>query len=91
LKQDDLTGATKDDDGDNDEELDETAMPSPISELLLEAFDQPSGSMATLPAAAAPLLVALREDGTCLVYKVQAEERRALLLLGSNSPAQQLG
>jgi hypothetical protein len=58
--------ADEDEDGMQDEEL----SPSPISELLLECFAGSSGGAVGVPAAAAPLLVMLRDDGSCMAYKV---------------------
>lgn len=44
--------------------------PVAISEVLLECFGGQSGGAAGVAAAAAPLLVMLRDDGSCLTYKV---------------------
>jgi hypothetical protein len=50
---------------------DEDLSPSPISELLMECFAGSSGGAVGVPAAAAPLLVMLRDDGSCMAYKVR--------------------
>ncbi|KAF6256641.1 CPSF A subunit region-domain-containing protein [Scenedesmus sp. NREL 46B-D3] len=56
-------------DEDEDAMHDEDLSPSPISELLMECFAGSSGGAVGVPAAAAPLLVMLRDDGSCLAYK----------------------
>jgi len=50
----------------SDSELD----PSPISEIMMECFAGPSGGATGVAAAAAPLMVLLRDDGSMLAYKV---------------------
>lgn len=50
----------------SDAELD----PSPISEVLMECFSTPSGGATGVAAAAAPLLVFLRDNGALQAYKV---------------------
>jgi hypothetical protein len=59
--------ANEDEDGMQDEDL----APSPVSELLMECFAGSSGGAVGVPAAAAPLLVMLRDDGSCMAYKVR--------------------
>eukprot|EP00878_Enallax_costatus_P012110 GHUV01012643.1.p1 GENE.GHUV01012643.1~~GHUV01012643.1.p1 ORF type:complete len:1562 (+),score=569.41 GHUV01012643.1:165-4850(+) len=48
---------------------DEDLQPSTISEVMLECFTGASGAALGVPAAVAPLLVMLRDDGSCLIYK----------------------
>ncbi|WIA38397.1 hypothetical protein OEZ86_001723 [Tetradesmus obliquus] len=54
---------------DEDGEQDADLAPSPVSELLMECFAGSSGGAVGVAAAAAPLLVMLRDDGSCLAYK----------------------
>eukprot|EP00775_Hariotina_reticulata_P005379 gene5379-5614_t len=56
-----------DEDGDGDADM--SLNPSPVSEVMMECFAGASGGALGAPAAAAPLLVMLRDSGECLVYK----------------------
>eukprot|EP00879_Flechtneria_rotunda_P015034 GHRR01015709.1.p1 GENE.GHRR01015709.1~~GHRR01015709.1.p1 ORF type:complete len:893 (+),score=333.95 GHRR01015709.1:49-2679(+) len=63
------------------EEDDSQPNPSTITELIMECFAKASGAALGVPAAAAPLLVLLTDDGACLVYKAYK----------SSSPGSSLG
>lgn len=57
-----------------EDDVDEAALqPSRVGELLLECFAAPSGAALGVPAAAAPLLLMLWDDGELLAYKVRQQ------------------
>lgn len=72
------------DEQDEDVEEEEQGLkPSPISEVMMECFAGSSGGALGVPAAAAPLLVMLRDDGACMVYKVGQQKMNGTVVTQS--------